>query len=206
MKLRPDPLHYWKGKRILKYVPVVVQLCNYRLLHEPLEFYMSGGEEWQRSIHLKQRGSVGEEIVRCENWRELYSIVGCLDGQDSSTPGKCIANVAFTINFQTLKCLINLVFGFKCFLLIRIRWVIKRVGKTQLKYERKNICFRDLYFALNWGFVDSYQLSYKYLVPRENQTLQSPVNNNKIYQPQGGDLKYNYSMPWPGLSWWFNAR
>ena len=40
MKVRPDPLHY-KGKRILKYVPVAVQLCNYRLLHEPLEFYMS---------------------------------------------------------------------------------------------------------------------------------------------------------------------
>lgn len=41
MEVRPDPLHYYEGKRILNYVPVVVKLCNYRLFHEPLEFYTS---------------------------------------------------------------------------------------------------------------------------------------------------------------------
>ena len=170
MKVSPDPLQY-EGKRILKYVPVVVQLCNYRLLHEPLEFYMS-----LRGPFIWSRSPVGEEILRCEEWRELYSIVGCLDGQDSSTPGKCIANVAFTINFQTLKCLINLVFGFKCFLLIRIRWVIKRVGKTQLKYKRKKtFVLEERRFVFWIKFVDSYQLSYKYLVPHENQTLHSTL-------------------------------
>ena len=186
MKDRPDPLQY-EGKRILKYVPV--QLCNYKLFHEPLEFCLSLTGV-SSSIHLKQKLQ-----MRCEKWEVKHFIVLLFGRTGLPHPSKVHSQCSFAFysNSQTLKCLINLVFWFKCFLLILLRWVIKRVGKTQLKYERKNICFRDLYFALNWGFVDSYQLSYKYLVPRENQTLQSQVNNNKIYQPQGGDLKYNYS-------------
>ena len=182
---RPSrPTSVWRKKNI--------EICSSPTLQLQAVSWASGIlSESDRSVKLHS----SEAEAPDEKWEVKHFIV-LLFGRTglphpSTVHGQC--SFAFYSNSQTFKCLINLVFWFKCFLLILLRWVIKRVGKTQLKYERKNICFRDLYFALNWGFVDSYQLSYKYLVPRENQTLQSPVNNNKIYQPQGGDLKYNYS-------------
>lgn len=88
-----------------------VQLCNYRLLHDPLEFYKS-----LTGVSSEQQKLSGWSNALDEKWEvrseELYSFV--VWTYRTPPPSKVHSQCSFTIysNFQTLKCLINLVFLF----------------------------------------------------------------------------------------------